>query len=186
MYCKKLKDILSHKEAATKGINEVLVKQLDHFIRVHTTHASRKNINPVSFARKLGVDYEKSLYLFKIAKEVNLFEIVLFFNDPSNEQHRITSINEVVNNEEGESFLPAEYKDRINIYFKLVESPEICSETDYEDLSPVDIMLGEEEGKKSITINDAEGIIGEKDTDSLLFDRERKSFLDQFKSRESS
>lgn len=171
MYCKKLQGILSSDIAINKGIDEVLINKLDYYIKFHTTSSGRNNINPISFAMRMGIDDRLALYVFKAGTKLELFKVVLVFLDPLGEQHKIDNVEDTVTNDFGDEFRPEEHKDRISLYFKLLELPEECGESTNEESYPIDVFLEGDYEKKSIAISEVEELIGEKDTKLLIHER---------------
>lgn len=180
MYCKKLQDTLSSDIAIDKGIDQVLINKLDYYIKFHTTSSGRKNINPISFAIKMGIDDKLALFLFKAGTKMDLFEVVLVFLDPLGEQHKISNINDTVINDFGNEFRPEEYKDRVRLYFKLLDSPEDCEESTNEDSYPIDAFLEGDDEKKSLVISEVEGLIGEKDTNELIVHKKWLEIVEEY------
>lgn len=142
MYCKKLSNMLHNKDSQLHNITQKDIQKLDYFLREKTTLKERDRINVSRFSIEMDVDIKKSLRLFMVGVDEDLFNLVMYVDCDSpycDETYRIKDIHSEIECDCGKNITPS--KKNVDVYFKLMENPTNCN-LDDEDISAYDLILG--------------------------------------------
>lgn len=143
MYCKKLSNILQNKDSQLYGINLKDIQKLDYFIKNKTTYRERDNINANRFSIEMDVDLNKSLRLFMLGIEEELFSLVMYVecdNPSCDETYKINDLHDYIECDCGKIINIS--KENVDIYFNLTEEPTDCNLDSEEDISLFGLISG--------------------------------------------
>ncbi len=166
MYCAKLLQILHHEKSNLYKIDRDIIILLDEFLRRNTTLSELRRINPIRFSNEMNVRYNTTFRLFSIANEVGLFQPIVIFDCVCGDSFRIYSLDQPVDCLNDCNLIPRSHKDRIHVYFELVEKIEECDFLNH-DRYMVDMIREVDLGKPVASFGDIEEIIGKNEALSL-------------------
>lgn len=172
MYCKKLKTIL---EEENNDEFTLLINKLDGFIRNQTTTRERRRINPLKFSIERRIEPGVAYRLFQSLTVKGLFKAHAYYSCECGDQIYIdkTLKDEYECDCEDKTIIPYFDKNRIYIYFELLEKVEVCTEefmhgdtdrnTDETEI-PLDLLDHFEDyksGKTEASLAEIEKVTGE-------------------------
>lgn len=183
MYCNKLMDIVQSEESEEYYIDKSTIKKLDIFIRKKTTQRERYKLNPMKFSAIMGIEQDTALMLFIIGIKVELFKIRKYYSCSCGEHFEIENISQPIYcyNCEKEIFISSD-RDRIHLYFILVESPTLCSWNHQEKKYPLDYL----EEYKNFTLADLDESLGEDAGNAIIgLSNMRENKMNEFLNEDS-
>lgn len=175
MYCDKLKSIYQSTESSKYGIDFDVVKKADFFIKQKTTMMERNKINPLKFSIEMDVNEETSLMLFVIGSRCGLFKTRAFINCICGDQFELRNLDDEIKCNCGSVIKPQLNRDKIYLYFRLLEAPVSCEWLDTRKYQ-VDYLDGDALGKKFVSLVQIDNIIGEKQADMLLINQRDEQY----------
>lgn len=179
MYCDKLTNIVQSKESEKYFIEEPTIKKLDIFIKRKTTIREREKINPMKFSVKMNVEQETALMVFIIGTQLNLFKARKYYSCQCGEHFEFENTSQPVyclNCEEVVSFY--DDRNRISLYFSLLEIPAACCWDHKEDIYPLDYL---ESYNENFTLADLDEISEEGEYDNLIgLKTNRESIMQEY------
>lgn len=144
MYCKKLYNILQDNDHKEFNITKTDIEKLDDFIRNKTTSRERLNLDPAKLSIIMRMDQQKSIRLFVLGCKQELFKMKVYIDcDLCNDRHYIDDIYEdLLCEESGEIINIKNNKDKIYVYFELLEKPVICNKVKKNQSYMIDDIMG--------------------------------------------
>ena len=144
MYCKKLYNILQDNDHITYNITETDIEKLDEFIRNKTTSRERLNLDPARLSIIMKMNYEKSIKLFVLCCKQKLFKMKMYIDcEYCNSRHNIEDFYVDIICDESNKTIPINNnKDKIYVYFELLERPQICKKINANNSYMIDDIMG--------------------------------------------
>lgn len=175
MYCDKLMNIVKHSLSTKHLIGKEKVQMLDLFIKEKTTLRERATLNPIRLTIESGLDQKSALMIFVVGTRCELFQMRAFYNCKCEEQFEIYSMSEITSCTCGRGIVPSNNRERVFLYFNLLEKPTEC-EMLYEEeaIFQTDFINENELGNGNFTMADLDSISDKGEFDNLVSQREQK------------
>lgn len=168
MYCDKLIDIVQLKESSKYNISRLVIHNLDKFIKEKTTLREREKLNPYKFSIEMNISQETAMMTFVYGVKCSLFFPRFYYNCYCGEQFEVVDINEEVQCTCEKRVTPNKFRDRIYVYFRLLESPTICEWEKQKSLYPLDFMEEVGYDAENFTLADLEHLAGSTCANDLI------------------
>ena len=127
MYCEKLQLIKDDENSPKYLIDDLAIYKLDVFLNYDVTLRERENINPVRLAIERNINYKTALMAFIIGSRKKLFQLRMFYECECDEKIELTSTSEIIKCDCGYIGNYKNSKDKIKLYFRLLEKPVNCN-----------------------------------------------------------
>ncbi|AQX56627.1 hypothetical protein [Priestia flexa] len=175
MYCDKLINIAQHSDSAKYNIDYEVIQKLDSFIKEKTTFRERENLNPVKFSIEMKIKQEISLMSFVLGTHCKLFKMRAYFNCSYCDEHlEIFDVNDKFECTCGKMITPSEHRDKLFLYFKLLETPAVCSWEENTPTYQLDFFEKVNDGKGNFTLADLDNVAGKRYSNDLISLRNRR------------
>lgn len=182
MYCKKLMNIVQHEESPKYNINKLVINYLDLFIKNKTTIKEKDNLNPYKFSIEENIPQETAIMTFIIGVKYKLFALRFFYNCYCGEQFEVHDVYQEIQCTCEDNIIPNESRDRLFLYFKLLERPAPCIWEGNPSSLPFDLLESMGVENENFTLADVDQLAGQETTNDLL--SIRNSFYDKIRKEE--
>ncbi|MCY7893112.1 hypothetical protein MOB09_08815 [Bacillus vallismortis] len=169
MYCEKLNSICKHPKN-DGAINNQTIKKLDIYIKEKTSYIERKHLNPIKFSIKMNVEQEAALKAFLLGTYCRLFQMLVYYNCSCGDQIQVFDLNKDFECSCGLILNPkkTEVRERLSLYFNLLEKPKNCFENSLNPVSQLDYVDHEELEKINFHIADVDNSLGQEESEKLV------------------
>ncbi|MEC2073198.1 hypothetical protein [Alkalihalophilus marmarensis] len=181
MYCKKLENIIRNPESDSFQITISTIKQFDYFVKNKLSSFELDNINPIKFSIEMKINYETSLMFFIIGSRESLFQLQAFYYCECGIQHKIENLEDELECECENTISPAHQRDRVFLYFKLLENPTPCNSFSTNRESQLDYLKGEYlMEKQQLSLADLDTVIGVDSSNQILINQSREETFKRY------
>jgi DNA-directed RNA polymerase subunit RPC12/RpoP len=186
MYCDKLVNIVQHTDSSKYMIDRDIIIKLDKFIKQKTTKRERTKLNPLKFSIEMKVNQETSLMSFVIGSKIYLFQTRAYYDCYCGDHFELFHLNKEYECTCGKKIIPLEVKNRIYLYFDLLEEPENCPWDVSQPESQLDFLKEGDLNFGNFTMAALDEIAGSGASENLIsLEQKRTEMLKDFIERDN-